>query len=185
MALDLGSRGVPSGGTAGPPGLVVTEVADGRTLHSWLEVIRAGFQLPRAAGDVFRQLPNPPSAGKDSAWRRYVGFVAGRPLSTATLFVDPASPDVAGVYLVATVPDARGQGLGTALTLHVLQAARAGGHRLAVLQATRAGQDLYRRLGFTEHCTIGVYRWAPAARWDFRQWLPQRLRPGRRWRTRS
>jgi GNAT superfamily N-acetyltransferase len=66
---------------------------------------------------------------------------------------------VAGVYWVYTVPEARKQGIGTALTCRVLQEARSQGHRLAILQASAMGQSVYQRLGFGEYCKMGVYVW--------------------------
>lgn len=171
MSLDLNGpalatldsrRGVPSV----PPGLVVREVVDGATARPWLQTISAGFRLPPAARETFLGLPTP--SEPDAPWRRYVGFVAGRPVSTATLFTGGG---IAGVYLVATVPGARGQGLGGALTRHALAVARAAGHELAVLQATPAGQDLYRKIGFRPCCAIGVYRWAPSGGRDVRRYF--------------
>lgn len=172
MALDLSGFNERSGAPRGPPaGLVVREAVDEATAEVWLQTISAGFRLPPAARETFRALPVRGGAG--APWRRYVGFMNGRPVSTATLF---CGGEVAGVYLVATVPRARGQGLGSALTRHALAAARAGGHELAVLQATPAVQDLYRKVGFSACCTIGVYRWAPAGGQDIRHRIAGGLR---------
>ena len=58
---------------------------------------------------------------------------------------------------VATVPDARGRGIGTAITLHPLGEARALGYRAGILQSTPAATHLYRRLGFRELCSVALY----------------------------
>jgi ribosomal protein S18 acetylase RimI-like enzyme len=162
MAVDLASAaGAAAGGGDVAPGLTIREVRDGVLHQAWLEIIGAAFDLPRPARDVFHGLGRPPGPAAPVPWRRYVGLVNGRPVSTATLF---AAGGAAGVYLVATLPGARRRGLGTALTRYVLAAARAAGHRLAVLQATATGQGVYRKLGFEEYCRIGIYRWSPRRR---------------------
>lgn len=58
--------------------------------------------------------------------------------------------DTAGIYLVATHPDARRRGLG-ALVMRALHAdARARGCTAAVLQASPMGHPLYQRLGYRD-----------------------------------
>jgi GNAT superfamily N-acetyltransferase len=58
--------------------------------------------------------------------------------------------DTAGIYLVATHPDARRRGLGS-LLMHALHAdARARGCAVAVLQASPMGHPLYQRLGYRD-----------------------------------
>lgn len=70
--------------------------------------------------------------------------------------------DTAGIYLVATHPEARHRGLG-ALVMHGLHAdAHARGRAVAVLQASSMGHGLYRRLGYRE---LGAWRnWVHRAR---------------------
>ncbi|MGH2355205.1 MAG: GNAT family N-acetyltransferase [Chloroflexota bacterium] len=173
MALSL-SPAVSASPWAGvAPGFVVREVADHGTLRAWLQIVCVAFRLPRAAADVLLRLPHG-SGFSGTFWRRYVGFLDSRPVTTATVVSAAAAPGVAGVYLVGTVPDTRRRGLGTAITRYALAEARTEGARLAVLQATPGGRDLYRRLGFEEHCAVGLYRRPPPHRFGL-------LRRPRRW----
>jgi ribosomal protein S18 acetylase RimI-like enzyme len=162
MALDLAAPESHARARE-PSGLTIQEVDDARSQERWLEIAGTAFALPAAAREVFRRRFG---AGGDephrsAPWRRFVGYLQDVPVSTATLV---ETPGAAGIYLVGTLPSARRQGLGSALTRHALHEARAQGHRLAVLQAAGRAEALYRDIGFDECCRIGIYRWAPP-RW--------------------
>ncbi|ADO68101.1 Acetyltransferase, GNAT family [Stigmatella aurantiaca DW4/3-1] len=62
--------------------------------------------------------------------------------------------DTTGIYLVATAPEARRQGLASEVMRGLLAGARERGSAAAVLQATSMGHGVYQRLGFR---TVG--RW--------------------------
>jgi ribosomal protein S18 acetylase RimI-like enzyme len=167
MALDLMGDADVDTSEGGPARLSVREVEDEVTHRAWLEVIEAAFRLPRAAREVFGDIGDRAGTEGQLPWRRYVGFLDHRPVSTATLVPNATA---AGVYLVGTVPGVRRQGFGTALTRHVLAAARRHNYRLAVLQASQGSQPLYRELGFEDYCRFDMYRWA-YRRVSPRRWL--------------
>ena len=73
--------------------------------------------------------------GDDGPWRHYLGRLGGEPVATSTLFP------------------------GAALTPAPLHEAREMGYRLGVLGSSEMGYPVYRRLGFREHCRIGLYEW--------------------------
>lgn len=62
-------------------------------------------------------------------------------------------PELAGIYHLATVPQARRRGVGTETTFTALCEGRALQLRKAVLQPARAGIGICSRLGITEHST--------------------------------
>jgi GNAT superfamily N-acetyltransferase len=64
------------------------------------------------------------------------------------------------VYAVATVPSARGKGIGAAITLKPLLEARELGYRYAVLFSTEMGVRVYERIGFKlTNARINRYLW--------------------------
>jgi ribosomal protein S18 acetylase RimI-like enzyme len=74
----------------------------------------------------------------------YVGDAA----SPAAEFTDP---DAAGIRMLAVAPEARGRGVGEALTRACIERARSTGRAQVVLHSTdrmTAAHRLYRRLGF-------------------------------------
>ncbi|HEX4207488.1 MAG TPA: GNAT family N-acetyltransferase, partial [Ktedonobacteraceae bacterium] len=64
---------------------------------------------------------------------------------------------VACIGPVVTLPQARRQGIGAAMTLVVLREARAQEYRISVLTASPMGINIYRRIGFQEYGTFSVY----------------------------
>jgi ribosomal protein S18 acetylase RimI-like enzyme len=94
--------------------------------------------------------------GLDLPVRNYLGYLNGRPVSTSTVFYGGG---VAGIYCVSTLPEARGKGIGAAITLKPLQEARDMGYRVGVLQSSEMGFNVYKKLGFRHLCQIeNLYR---------------------------
>jgi ribosomal protein S18 acetylase RimI-like enzyme len=82
-----------------------------------------------------------------------VGSQDGEPVSAAAAIL---SHGVAGVYWVGTVESHRRRGLGAACTSLVGNTAFARGAAAVVLQASRQGETVYRRMGYRE---ITRYAW--------------------------
>ena len=153
MALDLSTlpERVPV-----PDELVIERVRDEETLAAWKDTLARGFgEGPVEAewvGEMYRRV----GLGDDGPWRHYLGRLGSEPVATSTLF---PGAGMAGIYFVSTVEEARRRGIGAALTLAPLQEAREMGCRLGVLGSSEMGYPVYRRLGFREHCRIGLYEW--------------------------
>ena len=95
--------------------------------------------------------------GFDLPLRSYVGCLQGRPVATAQLFL---AAGVAGIYCVATAPEARRRGIATALTLAALREARDMGYCAGILQSTAMDFSVYRRLGLRHPCTSSHFYWS-------------------------
>jgi ribosomal protein S18 acetylase RimI-like enzyme len=121
----------------------VCEIRDSADLEAWLTVRNANHPLNEATRDAW--LRTQPTTAHP-AFRQFVARAGdGRPGGSTTLFLDGAT---AGIYHVDVVPEARGRGIGKALTRAALGAAMKAGARQAVLTATELGVALYRSLGF-------------------------------------
>jgi GNAT superfamily N-acetyltransferase len=88
----------------------------------------------------------------------YTGLLEGLPVATAFIFL---SDGVAGVYSIATVPSARGRGIGAYITAAPLLDAREKGYEVSILHATKMGFPVYERLGYREICKKVTYYWKP------------------------
>jgi ribosomal protein S18 acetylase RimI-like enzyme len=130
--------------TTVPPGFTIEEVADESALAEFVSVLVAGYEMPPAVADGWAQAARGFGIGR-TPWRMYLARLNERPVATNMLF---CGGGVASVYGVATVPAARGRGIGGAITLAPLLQARATGYRHAALFATDMAVGTYRRIGF-------------------------------------
>ncbi len=85
---------------------------------------------------------------------RYVGRLEGRPVATSRLSL---AGGAAGIYAVETLAGFRGRGIGRAMTLAPLLAARRLGYRIGTLQSSEAGFGVYRSIGFEEQFRYAIH----------------------------
>ncbi len=129
-----------------------------------MEPRRGNADAPRSGSRACRGHPGgqcphvavvgPAAAAEESPWRSYVGRLDGEVVTTASL---APAVGIGGIYNVATLPKARRQGLGAAMTLTALREARELGCRIGILQSSAIGLGVYRRLGFERYSTYSVY----------------------------
>jgi ribosomal protein S18 acetylase RimI-like enzyme len=108
-------------------------------------LVGAGFEMPPAFAEHLAETVAPMGDVPDSPVRVVVAKLDGVPVSSAMAVTVGA---LAGVYNVATLPEARGRGLGRATTLAVLHDARARGASMGVLESSEMGFSVYERIGF-------------------------------------
>lgn len=137
------------------PLLIINEVSAKDNLSTWVQAIREGF--PTAdAGEAYRKLNADllTHPEKKSRLKHFIAFYEGQLATAATLFLSPS-----GVMLhnLATRNDFRKQGLGTALTLHMMHIAKKLGHRNCFLDSSSEGLNLYQKLGFKVCYTTKFY----------------------------
>ncbi len=136
--------------------LVVKPVRDVETLELCKTPMQLGHSMAEPAAEFMLRTFASLGFDEDMPWRLYVGLHRGEPVAVAGSFLGATA---FGIHSVATVPEVRGRGLGTAITLVALEDARRAGYRRAVLRSTTAAQNLYRRLGFRERSVFRDYVW--------------------------
>lgn len=129
-------------------------VSNMEQLSQWIIPGKEGFGLSDSIIQAYFELFKNKGFGQHLPWRLFVGMVDGIPVSCARLF---CTNNVAGIFHVATLPSARGKGYGSAITTTALEEAKKNGCKLAVLASSRAGYNVYHRLGFRDCCFCNVY----------------------------
>jgi len=153
MAADLGGLRWASD----PPLGVTVEEVTTATLADWSRVVAVSFGCPEeyvhgpAAYDRAFGLPG------ETTMRRFLARRDGEPVAASAVLPGRAGTALAGIFSVATLEPARGQGLGAHMTRLAMDAARDLGAAVAVLQASDMGRPVYERLGFDTVGHIGVH----------------------------
>jgi len=137
--------------------LRIEQVSNGEMLQQWIRVVVLGSEMPDSVLNFALGLYDKYGFVSSPAVRCYLGLLDGEPVTSSLLFL---AGGVAGIYDVATLPHARGQGFGSAITLAPLLDARNLGYRFGILQSSPMGLNVYRRLGFQEYCTFSLYMWS-------------------------
>lgn len=136
-----------------PSSLVFQRVESASQLRSFATVIESVVGSSLAFECIYSHLPPSIYAG-DTSVELYLANFEGRPSITGVLVTHA---NVAGIYYVATVPDLRKRGFGTAMMHYLLQRAKSKGYFIATLQASQQGCRLYERLGFQACCAFSEY----------------------------
>lgn len=136
------------------PGFSVEQV-DGADMQAlWGRIAATGNGCDDA---VIRHMEQIEGSIDDPGYReqvRYIGYLDGKPVASTALVLDSG---VAGIYAVATVPEARKRGIGNYLTKMPLLEARKRGYRIGILQSSSAGYPIYQRLGFKDVFKYTLY----------------------------
>ncbi len=151
---------------AEPPGMLAERVApplrqlahmefrqvdDAVTRFHFADVVSTVFSLPFPVAERVY--------GGETTWqsdmRGYIGYVAGRPVSVVTSVI---GGDAIGIYSLATRPEQQGYGYAeTLMRFAIAEATLATGLERTVLQTTRSGMRLYKRMGYRPVTKFKVY----------------------------
>ena len=139
-----------------PAGLEIRRVDDAGGLADHVNVVAAAFGLPLEIARQFLVIDELAMPG----FELYAGYVDGRAVSSSLGFT---ADGTVGIYNVATLREARGLGLGGAMTRYAIAEGRRQGSTVAILQASAMGRHLYETLGFREVLTFRVFGETPEA----------------------
>lgn len=135
------------------------ETVDGQAARydwAWLtcDAFELGEKVRKAMSECEAAIPESELTGQ----KRYIGYLDGKPVAVSSLVL---AADLAGVYAVATLPEARSRGIGTAMTLHAMMEGKHGGAKSAVLTASEMGKSVYERIGFSTIYEYDLYLQSP------------------------
>ncbi|HYC59995.1 MAG TPA: GNAT family N-acetyltransferase [Thermoanaerobaculia bacterium] len=141
---------------AAPDRVTIKRLEHAAEMEDWLNVFMAAFALPEERRAIFRNTYTRIGFGDAVAWQHFVAFDDDVPVATSSVHIDG---DLAGVYFVATLAEARGRGIGAAVTRESMRFAGDSGATRAALQSSDIGFNVYRSLGFEHRCDVGAYEW--------------------------
>jgi len=137
----------------------IIKVENAETLEIWNDVVLTGFGMSKELlSDFcykvfsFMLLNDTPSASA------FLAYYDGNPVASSLIYYEEG---VAGIYNVTTVEEARGKGIGTAITLVPLNEAKKLGYEIAILHSSEMALNMYKQMGFKEYCTIEWFIWQP------------------------
>jgi GNAT superfamily N-acetyltransferase len=126
--------------------------------EQFVDAMMRGFGDDPNVAAAMRSLHAAVGSTEDAAWQPFVATEQGEPVGSSGLQLGGG---VAGVYNVATPPEHRGRGIGSAMTTLAMRWARDHGYDTAILGSSPKAIPLYERLGFRPVCRIGVYVFQP------------------------
>ena len=131
----------PAGGTAPvTDNLRIVEVRDEDTLADFERTLIEGYPVPEMQPWVRGSFLHPEVL--DTRWRFFVGYRDDQPVATSAAYITDA---IAMIELVAVIPEARGGGVGAAITA---AATLTEPMRPTTLIASDLGRPTYDRLGY-------------------------------------
>ena len=144
MAIDLRTVNET---TPTHPELVIKEVVDLDTLKIQRDISVRGFGSTPEVAQTYYDCFVANGFGKGMPWHHYIAWLNATPVGIVSLLLHAG---IAGIYGVATLPEARKQGIGAALTLHAMREAYTLDYRIAVLVPSQMGLRMYSTIGFQE-----------------------------------
>jgi GNAT superfamily N-acetyltransferase len=152
MAMELAD--VPEVGDLGKE-VEIVEVHDLDKLGEYLDLAAWRWEVPEDMTHHLVAMARAFDIGEEgSPVRLWVAYKSGKAVSKVALNLDNG---VAGIYGVATLPEARGLGLARELTVTALQCARDAGYDVSVLHSTPMAHSLYQAIGFRDCAPFRVF----------------------------
>lgn len=140
-----------------PDDVLVWQAQSPADLAAASTIRRVGFRFPDKVGQTY--FDDMPESWLDNPKVRL--YLAGKerrlPMALGAMILDDQQ-GLAGVYLMATLPDAQRQGYGKVILNRITTDATADRHRLLVLTASPMGFGLYKQFGFVHLFDYRIYR---------------------------
>jgi hypothetical protein len=137
-----------------PPGLELRSVTTESDVVDFRRVSAESYRAEYPPEEIEALFSYPAGLLAASGVITLVGYLDTRPVAAAQALV---SHDIGGVYWVGAVDDVRGRGIGEAVSRAVTNASFNRSARACVLQTSRMGETIYRRLGYVILCRYRTY----------------------------
>jgi len=137
-------------------GLKIHHVSSASLLKDWINIVNnALFNSKSLDTGLMKKIY------QQEQMNLYLGMISKLPVATSLSF---QKDDVAGLYMISTMPDYRGHGYGTVITRHTIEQRFKQEARCIILHSSRRAENIYKRIGFREYCRFGVL-WLVGKEW--------------------
>ena len=124
----------------------IVMVNDANTLNDYANIIASNWSpSDKNVNSYYEKTANCYLKASDQV-KLLIYYEGSKPVATVELFQSDSS--TIGIYGLATLEDARGKGIGSALMTMCLNQAKELGYKNVVLQASQDGIGIYKKLGF-------------------------------------
>ena len=130
--------------------LTIIQPSTEEEFSQYIALVSEAYDFP---GWLARQILNADFIAQQNV-HLYLALVDGIPVSTSMLV---NTPEVAGIYWVATGRAARKKGYGELVTWHAVREALQQGYNSVILQASAMGEPIYQRMGFETICRYQLW----------------------------
>ena len=155
MDLDLDGWNASPNGSGAELRQVDAPGADERGMQDYEELIRTYWSVPEEERHLIQTL-NKHWTGARNPGVRLVAYLDGRAVGKCFVNLEDAPAWVA-IYGVAVRPEARGQGIATALMNDAIRIGVEAGARRAILHSSSMALSMYQRMGFVARCALPVF----------------------------
>lgn len=151
-------RPLPDSCPPAPKDLEIGEVEEPELMDMFLRTSFEGFgdtfALPFDVGALENRLM---SSSSDAPFRGalYLGWVGGKPVATS---LRSTTREVAGIYVVSTLPEFRGRGFGEAMVWRAVMDGHEERCTMSCLQASKMGRRVYERMGYRTIVDYHIWR---------------------------
>lgn len=137
-----------------PGNIEIRHATTPQELKDWDTIFSTVFSLPPDAVAFFSEPFSIMVSKHSNQFQQLIVYLDGKPMACGSFFI---SAGVGGVYNIGTLQEARGNGIGTAITSAGLNWFRKNGIDVAILQSSAMGLSVYNRLGFRQFCDFYLY----------------------------
>lgn len=140
-----------------PPGFSIKRCVSVDDYYAFGDVLSSIFDPIDESVKAFYQKIGESSRSACPEMIYYIGYHEDIPVTIGALYLT----DVAGIYDVATRPEYRRRGFGSALFRHLVNEAKQAKYESAVLVASAEGAGIYERAGFKKDCVVEEWSFTP------------------------
>lgn len=133
--------------------ITIHELHQGNDLAKWIQPINEGFGV-NEGDDGYRKLNADILNKGEKKLKHYIAYYKDKLAAAGTLFL---SNDAVMIHNVATKTDFQKCGLGTTLTLHMMEEAKNLGFKHCFLDSSQDAFNLYMKIGFRVYSTTLIY----------------------------